>query len=225
MLKPVSRALAIAVGIFLAVPAVAEMTLSSSNNPTAALDIRLASLVEAETRTLNGFRGSGLSRLIEAPGTGGKAAGLYTREAIEALPGARGGAEWSCLTEALYFEARGETTKGIFAVAEVVLNRVDDPRYPKTVCGVVRQGTGERFRCQFSFTCDGRPEVMRDARAERFVAKIARLMLDGAPRRLTGGATHYHTKSVLPKWARAFPRTATIGYHHFYRQPDRLASR
>ena len=50
-------------------------------------------------------------------------------------------------------------------------------------------------------------------------------MLDGAPRNLTGGATHYHTKSVKPRWSRVFPRTTTIGYHHFYKQPNRYAKR
>ena len=113
----------------------------------------------------------------------------------------------------------------MFAVAEVILNRVDDARYPDTVCDVVNQGTGERFRCQFTYTCDGRPENIGDAQAYDRVAKVARLMMDGEERRLTDGATHYHTKSVRPKWAKVFPRTTTIGYHHFYREPSRIASR
>lgn len=225
MLNPVSRALAIVVGLVLAVPAAAEMTLSSSNNPTVELDARLSSLIGAETKTLKSVRGRGMSRLIEAPDPPRKTASLYSRATIDSLPKAKGDDEWSCLTEALYFEARGEALPGIFAVAEVVLNRVDDARYPSTVCGVVHQGTGERFRCQFTFTCDGRPEVMQDSQSRRFVGKVARLMLDGAPRLLTGGATHYHTRSVLPKWARVFPRTAAIGFHYFYREPDRMASR
>ena len=64
-----------------------------------------------------------------------------------------------------------------------------------------------------------------DSPVHRKVGKIARLMLDGiAPMDLTGGATHYHTKAVKPKWSRVFPRTTTIGYHHFYREPSRIAS-
>ena len=66
---------------------------------------------------------------------------------------------------------------------------------------------------------------MNEKRARDLVGKVASIMLNGAPRALTGGATHYHTKAVKPRWSRVFPRTATIGYHHFYRQPDRVAKR
>ena len=164
----------------------------------------------------------GLKRLFRTPDA--EKAGLYDRARLDALPKAKGGRQWSCLTEALYFEARGETVRGMFAVAEVILNRVEDPRYPGSVCGVINQGTGKRFRCQFTYTCDGRPETVSDARAYERVGKVAKIMINGADRPLTKGATHYHTKSVNPKWSRVFPRTATIGYHHFYRQPSRLAS-
>ena len=73
-------------------------------------------------------------------------------------PFRKGGAEWACLTEALYFEARGETLKGQLAVAEVILNRVDNRKYPDSICGVITQGASKRHKCQFSFKCDGRPE-------------------------------------------------------------------
>lgn len=226
MIRPVLWGLGVIAAMTVAWPAAAEVTLSSSNNPTVALDERLSALVGAESRTLTSVRGKSLSRLIEAPKAGGKGAdGIYSRDRLASLPKADGGKEWTCLTEALYFEARGETLKGIFGVAEVILNRVDDPRYPSSVCGVVNQGTGERYRCQFSYTCDGRPEVMNERQARDLVGKVARMMLDGAPRVLTGGATHYHTKSVKPRWSRVFPRTTTIGFHHFYRQPDRVAKR
>lgn len=141
----------------------------------------------------------------------------YTEEWVRAQPEPRGGAEWECLTQALYFEARGETTQGVFAVAEVILNRVDSPRYPDTVCGVVHQGTGRRFACQFTFTCDGAPEHVSDDGAWGRVGRIAQVMLDGAPRGLTHGALFYHTHAVAPSWSRIFHRTATIGVHHFYR--------
>jgi hypothetical protein len=226
MIKPVLRGLGVMAVLAVGCPAFAEVTLSSSNNPTVALDERLSALVGAESRSLTSVRGKNLSRLVEAPNAKGKdAGGVYSLDRLASLPKADGGKEWSCLTEALYFEARGETLKGIFGVAEVILNRVDDPRYPSSVCGVINQGTGERYRCQFTYTCDGRPEVMSEERARELVGKVARVMLDGAPRALTGGATHYHTKSVKPRWARVFPRTTTIGYHHFYRQPDRIATR
>jgi spore germination cell wall hydrolase CwlJ-like protein len=132
-------------------------------------------------------------------------------------PAATGGDDWRCLTQALYFEARGETHKGLFAVAEVILNRVDSARYPDNVCGVVNQGTGRRHACQFSFTCDGVPEVVNNRAAWERVGKVARVMIDGAPRMLTAGATFYHTTAVNPHWASAFAQTAQIGVHKFYR--------
>lgn len=141
----------------------------------------------------------------------------YVASFVDSRPPATGDAQWQCLTEALYFEARGESLRGQFAVAEVILNRVDSPVYPGTVCAVVRQGS--QGRCQFSFTCDGLRDVMRDPVAKARAGKIARLMLDGAPRGLTQGATHFHTRAVRPGWARRFPQTAEIGAHLFYRQP------
>jgi spore germination cell wall hydrolase CwlJ-like protein len=134
------------------------------------------------------------------------------------------GAEWECLSEALYFEARGESLSGVVAVAEVILNRVDSPDYPNSVCGVVRQGGQGLYNCQFTYRCDGVSDAINEAGAWRAVGRVASYMLNGAPRTLTDGATHYHTHAVHPSWANRFPRTATIGYHHFYRQPTRTAS-
>lgn len=142
--------------------------------------------------------------------------------AAQAVPA--GDSEWHCLTEALYFEARGESLRGVFAVAEVILNRVDSPSYPNSVCGVVNQGTGGLYQCQFTYTCDGRSDAVSDQSSWNRVGQVARAMLDGAPRTLTGGATHYHTRAVNPSWANRFPRTAEIGAHLFYRQPVRTAS-
>ncbi len=135
---------------------------------------------------------------------------------LNALPAATGGPQWRCLSEALYFEARGETVKGQIAVAEVILNRVSSSRFPDTVCGVIRQGTGRKFACQFTYTCDGRPEHVGEPAAFTRVGKIARMMLNGAPRNLAGGATFYHTTAVNPRWASKFRRTARHGVHLFY---------
>ena len=135
-----------------------------------------------------------------------------------------GGAEWQCLTEALYFEARGETRQGMYAVAEVILNRRDSGDYPSSVCGVVHQGTGAQYACQFTYTCDGQSDAVREQGAWTVVGQVAAQMLAGAPRSLTDGATHYHTRGVSPSWARRFPQTAAIGAHLFYRQPTRTAS-
>lgn len=142
----------------------------------------------------------------------------YDQSFLANVPQAEGDAEWQCLAEALYFEARGESVAGQFAVAEVILNRRDSALYPRTVCGVVRQGN--RRGCQFSYACDGHPERIHERAAYVQVGKIARLMLDGAPRALTSGATHFHTRAVRPAWARRFPETARIGAHIFYRQPS-----
>lgn len=146
-----------------------------------------------------------------------------TRSWIDAQPAVSGGDQWACLAEALYFEARGESVKGQFAVAEVILNRVDSSRFPNSICGVIHQGTGRKYACQFTFTCDGHPENIHEPAAYRRVGKIAQLMIDGAPRNLTSGATYYHTKAVNPRWARQFSRTATIGVHHFYRPSTRVS--
>ncbi|MFC3118238.1 cell wall hydrolase [Jhaorihella thermophila] len=148
----------------------------------------------------------------------------FTREWIDSRPAAKGDAEWACLAEALYFEARGETVKGQFAVAEVIRNRVASSQFPNTYCGVIHQGTGKRYQCQFTYTCDGVREVIVERDAYDRVAKIARLVLDGAPVNLTGGALYYHTTAVRPSWSRRFAETARIGVHIFYRPKLRTAS-
>jgi len=139
-----------------------------------------------------------------------------TEEWLMARPKPTGDEQWQCLTEALYFEARGESLEGQIAVAEVILNRVDSPLYPRTVCGVVKQRGGGG--CQFSYVCHGKTK-MREKQAADLAGRIARAMLDGAPRVLTDGATHFHTRGVKPSWSKRFARTASIGQHLFYRQP------
>jgi len=142
----------------------------------------------------------------------------YSRGWLDKQPAAKGGQQWQCLTEALYFEARGESVKGQFAVAEVIMNRAESSRFPGSVCGVVRQGTGGRKNmCQFSYACDGLPETMSEPKAVLRAGKIARIIVDGGPRPLTKGATYYHAKWVSPRWSRKFARTTTIGVHHFYK--------
>ena len=179
--------------------------------------VRMASLVEPggaapltqrRTRPLNDA----------SPAPDGEEAMPYTRSALAEMPRAVGNGEWRCLTEAIYFEARGEPVRGQFAVAEVILNRVDSHRYPDSVCEVVNQGTGRLHACQFSYTCDGLPETIGEPRAWTRAGKIARLMVDGAPRALTGDATHYHADYVDPYWNKVYPRTAQVGTHIFYKQ-------
>ncbi|APX23754.1 MAG: cell wall hydrolase [Rhodobacteraceae bacterium] len=179
-------------------------------------------LVKLEQRGLRSAQQAHLDGLIMPVSTGGTVS--YDKAWVSEQPKASGGAQWQCLTEALYFEARGESLKGQFAVAEVILNRVDSPRFPDSVCGVVNQGTGRKYACQFTYTCDGLPEHINEPGAYAEVAKVAKAMLSGAPRELTNGATYYHTTAVSPSWASAFTRTANIGVHRFYRAGYRVSS-
>jgi spore germination cell wall hydrolase CwlJ-like protein len=131
-------------------------------------------------------------------------------------------AELQCLTEAVYYEARSENARGQAAVAQVVLNRVKHPAFPKTVCGVVFQGAG-RHGCQFSFTCDGSMRRGRDIEAWNKARKVAGRALAGVVVVNIGRATHYHTAEVSPFWAPQMLRVAQVGAHVFYRfSPNRL---
>ena len=144
---------------------------------------------------------------------------IATEQSLPALieqAEAKGDDEWHCLAEALYHEARGESLTGQIAVAEVILNRRDSGRYPDTVCGVVQQGTGKQWMCQISYYCYDLSDEIRDEDSWDLMGRIARVMLDGAPRDLTDGAMFYHTNAVHPYWAEEFFQTAEIGAHLFY---------
>jgi spore germination cell wall hydrolase CwlJ-like protein len=126
--------------------------------------------------------------------------------------------EQQCLAEGIYFEARGEPVRGQAAVAQVILNRVRNPTYPNTICGVVYQNRNWRNRCQFSFACDGtRPRVrspqhFRIAQEVGMAVTAGKIWLDEV-----GSSTHYHATYVSPRWARAMEQTKRIGQHIFYR--------
>ncbi|MFT6424297.1 MAG: spore germination cell wall hydrolase CwlJ-like protein [Celeribacter sp.] len=201
----------------------ADVTLSTSNDPHAFIGVQVTQLLTDERAAMRALETDTVAQVLANFKPIAKPTPPmqieYTRDFLAEVPAASGGDNWECLTQALYFEARGESVKGQFAVAEVILNRASSSKFPNSVCGVIKQGTGKKFRCQFTYTCDGRAEVVNEKKAWARLGKIARLMLDGAPRRLTDGATHYHTKAVNPRWARAFPRTASIGVHYFYRMP------
>lgn len=204
----------------------AEMTVSQSNDPAAAIGMNLTTLLGQEHAALGAVQGQRLSVIVTPP-PAAKAKNKatadidYDVEWVAAQPAASGGAEFECLATALYFEARGEGVKGQAAVAEVVLNRVDSADFPRSICGVVNQSNSRG--CQFSFTCDGRADRIRDRSAWAVAGKIARAMMDGAPRQLTDGATYFHTPAVRPSWSRRFERTAKIGRHIFYRAPIQTA--
>ena len=181
-------------------------------------------LIQQETRALGAVSEKRLKSMLTEPKVVTASGGALSRKWIDAQPKANGGPEFKCLSEALYFEARGETVKGQFAVAEVIMNRVKSGRFPASACDVINQGTGRRHQCQFSYTCDGRKEVINEPRAYERVAKVARAALDGKVPDLTSGATHYHTTAVNPRWSKVYTRTAAIGVHIFYRHTWQTAS-
>lgn len=151
--------------------------------------------------------------------------GRFTSEAVSEVVVTDRSDEWYCLTEALYFEARGESHSGQIAVAEVILNRVDSKRYPNSICGVAKQGANNgRKGCQFSFHCDGKKNHVGNKPVFEELGKLAYIMMQGMPRTLTGEALYYHNTKVNPRWARKFVKTARIGDHIFYRRPVKLSS-
>ena len=135
--------------------------------------------------------------------------GLATREQ----------SELDCLAEAVYYEARSEDTIGQKAVAEVVMNRVHDSRFPKTVCAVVFQGRYRETGCQFTFTCDGSLAHAPYGEAWDRARAVALNVSLGFSKPVTNKATHYHTDYVNPYWKAGLVETAEIGTHIFYRFP------
>ena len=127
-------------------------------------------------------------------------------------------AEQKCLANAIYFEARGESPKGQAAVAQVVLNRVRNPAYPNTICGVVYQNDNWRNRCQFSFACDGKKDRISSPSHYKTAEEIAMAVTAGKifiPE--IGSSTHYYAQYVHPNWARTMQKMKKIGLHIFYR--------
>jgi spore germination cell wall hydrolase CwlJ-like protein len=136
---------------------------------------------------------------------------------LELSPKARAKAE-RCLSNAVYFEARGESVRGQIAVAQVVLNRVFSGYYPSDVCGVVYQGAHRHLSCQFTFACDGIPDVVTEQEPWERAQRIAKAALDGKIwLKDVGKATHYHASWVNPYWVRSMRRLQRIGVHSFYR--------
>ena len=121
-----------------------------------------------------------------------------------------------CLTDAIYYEAANEPDQGQRAVAQVIVNRVRDPHFPKSVCGVVYQGWERTTGCQFSFVCDG--SILRrhaDPVAWARLRPIAVAALNGYVQPDVGTATHYYATYVRPNWVRSVAQVADIGKHVF----------
>jgi spore germination cell wall hydrolase CwlJ-like protein len=134
---------------------------------------------------------------------------------VNLAPGSRDDAH--CLATAIYFEARGESAKGQRAVADVILARTRTPGRPKTICGVVYEGSKRRTGCQFSFTCDRHSDVARPGAQWLRAQRIAAAVVAGEAEPVVHGATFYHADYVRPRWAKRMVRVAQIGSHIFYR--------
>lgn len=129
--------------------------------------------------------------------------------------------EIHCLAQAVYFEARNEPVEGQMAVAQVVLNRVKSPDYPKSICGVVFQGADSHNSCQFSFACDGLPDEPAGDADDKLAWKRAIAISQAAVAQhqddFTMDATHFHASYVDPDWAATLKPTVRFGHHIFYR--------
>jgi spore germination cell wall hydrolase CwlJ-like protein len=130
--------------------------------------------------------------------------------------------EKTCLAQAIYHEARGESREGQLAVANVIINRAFSKKYPSTICGVVFQNADKgRYKCQFTFACDGRSDTGTERAAWNRSVKMAEtafheFQVGDRPGVIPDSALFYHTTSVSPGWGNKFHRVATIGSHIFY---------
>jgi len=129
-----------------------------------------------------------------------------------------------CMALNIYYESRGSNLADKAAVADVVLNRVNDTRYPNTVCEVVKQGLQDangnmrRNKCQFSWYCDGKADNPQNQDLYVEAQSIAWNMVEESKYRgITEGATHYHATYVNPRWASTLQLVGRIGAHIFYR--------
>ena len=177
---------------------------------------RQAELLSARLEQL---RGSGDPNLRRASLTTPLAARPFHLD--NALDASR---DLDCLTQAVYYEARGEGRDGMRAVAQVVLNRARHPSFPKSVCGVVYQGAALRTGCQFSFTCNGAMRGRVNRAAWNRARDIASKALSGQVFAGVGNATHFHTTGVSPSWRSSLIQVSQVGSHLFYRFGGRSGS-
>jgi len=122
----------------------------------------------------------------------------------------------TCLARTVYWEARGEGTVDMEAIANVVMNRLGHAGFPKTICSVVRQGQ-ERGSCQFSWWCDGRSDQAKEDESYATAKEIARKALNLQLIDRTGGALYFHQQNVTPVWAGKYIKTVKIGKFVFYK--------
>ena len=135
-------------------------------------------------------------------------------------------AELKCMAENIYFEGRAEPMVGKIAIGHVVMNRIEDERFPDTICGVIQQGQYRTnwqgnvvpvlHKCQFSYYCDGKPETIEDSKTWNESYMLATLLVNGMYD-FTHGASHYHNDQVHPYWADHLYKTVVIDNHIFYK--------
>lgn len=123
--------------------------------------------------------------------------------------------DFACLREAIYHEAAARSVDGGRAVAHVILNRAEDPRFPDSVCDVVRDGE-QAGRCQFSYRCDGRPEVLADEIKLATASKAAEMALQNPEADVSKGALFFHANWMPPGWFASLKRTVSLGGNIFY---------
>jgi len=130
-----------------------------------------------------------------------------------------------CMAVNIYHEAKNQPMAGQIAVAQVVMNRVNDSRYPDNVCDVVKQGLTYKNgkvvlgKCQFSWYCDGKKDDvnMKSEKWRNSIRYASMVLTNRITLDVTEGATHYHATYVRPAWARTKTKTVRINRHIFYR--------
>jgi hypothetical protein len=178
-------------------------------------------------RTDDGLRARGTASLFESPDARAMMLQAVLRgpsapsEPVAPAEPQIDARQHNCLSQAIYYEARGETQQGQIAVAEVIVNRTRSRHYPGSICGVVYQGSHRSTGCQFTFTCDGSLGHRPRGRAWTQAQRVATAVMMGYSRPMTQGATHYHTTAVNPVWNSGLVETTQIGVHVFYRFPNR----
>jgi spore germination cell wall hydrolase CwlJ-like protein len=143
---------------------------------------------------------------------------FFSKLTLDSMKLPRMNKELKCLSEAIYFESRGEQLEGQIAVADVIINRKNSRYFPNTICKVVSEGSHKRHACQFSYNCDGKLETISDKIAYRRAVKLSAMLLRGAFGDITDGATFFHASEVNPSWAKKFKKTKKIGRHIFYKR-------
>ena len=161
--------------------------------------------------------------LVVAPSTAGDMSKIFIIKVPVAQKITVNKKELDCMASNIYFEAATQSRVGKIAVAQVTMNRVRSPKFPNSVCEVVYQGPQNPKNsrlCQFSWFCDGKPDVIRSKRMWRECVYVAKYVILGGVPDITHQSTHYHAKYVNPWWAKKMRLTVSLGDHIFYRQDE-----